>query len=386
MKIDVVCFTSHGHMTASDIEQALSQEQVELVYAGSHPLANVDMRSSKTERCMQVVLSDWIARRFSEVDALIFIGATGIAVRTIAPYIKSKMTDPAVLVVDEQGRFCIPLLSGHIGGANALAQRLADAIGGQAIVTTATDGRDLFAIDSWAVAQDLHIENPQRIKRISAALLAGDTVRLFSENPIVGALPKGIVLGTAEDCDIYIGIQISPTSSALVLVPKILSIGVGCRKGIGETALSRHLDRLLKAHGLSVSAVARLCSIDLKKQEPGLVALCNGLGLPLICYCADRLRAVQGSFSASSFVLETTGVDNVCERSAVLGSHGGRLLVGKQAYEGITMAIAVENWSARFDSIFTGIVDTSETTIANDAPVIINETKDSTNHVKGERQ
>ena len=138
-----------------------------------------------------VRLAEWTSTQFAQADALIFVGAVGIAVRAIAPHCKSKATDPAVVVLDECGRFAVPLLSGHLGGANALARALAEACGAIPVITTATDANGVFAVDEWAKAQGCAVLEPERIKLVSGALLAGHTVRLASDWPVQGTPPAG---------------------------------------------------------------------------------------------------------------------------------------------------------------------------------------------------
>lgn len=139
-----------------------------------------------------VTLKGWTAEHFAQDEALIFVGAVGIAVRAIAPHCRSKAADPAVVVVDEGGNFAVPLLSGHLGGANALARALAKACGAVPVITTATDVNGLFAVDLWAKAQNCAVLEPERIKHVSGALLAGQTVRYWSPWPVAGEPPAGV--------------------------------------------------------------------------------------------------------------------------------------------------------------------------------------------------
>ena len=125
-------------------------------------------------------------------DALLFVGAAGIAVRAIAPHVASKATDSAVVVIDEAGRFAVPLLSGHLGGANELAQTVARAVGAIPVITTATDVRGVWAVDTWARCAGLAVSNPEAIKRVSARLLSGGRVALYSDMPISGQPPEGV--------------------------------------------------------------------------------------------------------------------------------------------------------------------------------------------------
>ena len=277
---------------------------------------------------------------------LVCIGAAGIAVRVLAPHLRSKAQDPAVLVVDENERFVIPLLSGHMGGANALAEELAAFLGAQAVITTATDGRGVFAVDSWAVAQGLRIANPERIVEVSSALLAGQAVQLCSDLPIAGSWPAGLVPEPASvTCSVSLDER--KAEQGLLLVPPMLTLGVGCRKGVAQEAIQEAFAALCRAHHWHERAFVNVASIDIKQQEAGLLAFCRAHGWPLVCHAAGALSALEGIFSASEWVRATVGVDNVCERAAVL-TGGGRLLVRKQAQAGVTLAVAAAPYSLTF--------------------------------------
>ena len=162
-----------------------------------------------------VTLKGWTAEHFAQDEALIFVGAVGIAVRAIAPHCRSKAADPAVVVVDEGGNFAVPLLSGHLGGANALARALAKACGAVPVITTATDVNGLFAVDLWAKAQNCAVLEPERIKRVSGALLAGQTVRYWSPWPVAGEAPAGVEKADApEAADFALTLTRSTSSPA----------------------------------------------------------------------------------------------------------------------------------------------------------------------------
>lgn len=286
-----------------------------------------------------VTLKGWTAEHFAQDEALIFVGAVGIAVRAIAPYCRSKAADPAVVVVDEGGNFAVPLLSGHLGGANALARALAKACGAVPVITTATDVNGLFAVDLWAKAQNCAVLEPERIKHVSGALLAGQTVRYWSPWPVAGEAPAGVEKADAPEAADF-ALTLTPQGGALYLVPRIGVLGVGCRRGTTARQLEEAFAAFCAASGLSPTAVCAAASIDLKKDEPGLAAFCKAHGWPITFYPADELRAVPGQFTPSAFVASVTGVDNVCERSAVKAS-GGMLLLPKTAGGGVTLALAV---------------------------------------------
>ena len=283
---------------------------------------------------------------FAWGDALIFVGAAGIAVRSIAPWVRDKRTDPAVLCVDELGRFVIPLLSGHIGGANALALRLARGLGAEPVVTTATDVNGKFSVDAWAARQGLFLDDMKAAKAVSAAILEGP-VPLCCRFPIQGALPPGTVRGEEGDVGICVSWRKeAPFRETLLLVPAVLHLGLGCRRGTTEEAIRAAVERALEEHNIHPRAVKCAASIDLKRDEPGLLRFCAAQGWPLSFYSARELGALEGDFTPSERVLRVTGVDNVCERAAMMGAQ--RLVLRKTAYRGVTVAAAEEGWTARF--------------------------------------
>ena len=285
-----------------------------------------------------VSLADWTAAQFAAADALVFVGAAGIAVRAIAPHCRSKAADPAVVVLDERGQFAIPLLSGHLGGANDLARQLAAACGAMPVITTATDVNDVFAVDEWAKRQHCTVLEPARIKKVSGALLAGQTVRYRSDWAIAGPPPTGVAAG--ESADFALTLTPDPSKTALHLIPRIAVLGIGCKRGTAADTLEAAFADFCVAHRLSPQGIVSAASIDLKKDEAGLLAFCQHHGWQPEFYPAEALRRVPGQFTPSAFVKSVTGVDNVCERAAVLAA-GGALLLPKWAHNGVTFAVAL---------------------------------------------
>ena len=281
-------------------------------------------------------LRTWTERCFSDSSALVYIGAVGIAVRAVGPLLRSKATDPAVVAVDELGRFAVPLASGHLGGANALARRIASVCGATPVITTATDVNGVFAVDEWARIQGLSVVETERIKAVSAGVLAGEPVTVCSAFPILGEPPEGIVPTPEEPADVYLDVARRP---GLCLVPQALILGVGCRRGVTREQLDRAFERFCAERNIWPQAVAAAASIDRKADEAGLLEFCTARDIELLTFTAEELKAVPGQFTASAFVMEQVGVDNVCERSAVLAS-GGKLLSGKWTDSGVTFALA----------------------------------------------
>lgn len=328
MKVACLAFTDKGYALAQTLAQTLE-----------------GTADRSGEGC---TLRQWTEVHFHQDEALIFVGATGIAVRAVAPYLQSKTTDPAVVVVDECARYAIPLVSGHLGGANDLARRVAEICGAQAVITTATDANGVFAVDEWARAQHCAVLHTACIKKVSGTLLAGGTVRICTEVPIEGLPPRGVLPVKEGPYDVYVGFAPQP-ESVLWLVPQAVLLGIGCRKGVSP----RTLESALAALEVPCQAVAAVATIDLKAHEMGLRTFCRHHGWPLQIYSAAQLAQVEGNFSASPFVKKTTGVDNVCERAAVLAS-GGTLLQRKTICGAVTLAAAKKSYQMdwRFHNVW----------------------------------
>lgn len=324
--------------------------------------------------------ADWAGQHFSNSDALVFIGATGICVRAIAPYVKDKKTDPAVICFDEKGTFGISLLSGHIGGANALTEKLCKALGSIPVVTTATDVNRKFAVDVYATEQNMAISSMLLAKDVSAAIVAGETIPVTVEEGINIIPDKTPGNGTLwldsvseesqsvkniesdhKDCDALLtaqedsgnsrkyqklGIHISPFykdapyENTLYLIPRCLTIGIGCRRDTPVEKIEALVDKTLAEYKIHTQALKAVATIDLKKDEQGLLEFCRRRNLPFTVYSAEELKAVEGAFTPSAFVSGITGVDNVCERSAVLHG-GGTLIIRKTKGDGVTCAVTL---------------------------------------------
>ena len=284
---------------------------------------------------------------FKDCQAIVYVGSVGIAVRSIVPFLKSKLVDPAVVSVDERGLFVIPLVAGHIGGSNELARVLSNHIGGQACVTTATDVNGLFAIDEWAARNRMVICSLSAAKDFAAALVHNDVVGLYSDFSVVEPLPRQIELTTEND-KYPVGMAVTldktakPFEITTLLLPKIVHLGIGCRRNAPleniEALVLPELERLK----IDERCVVDIASVDLKKDEQGLLAFAEKYKWQTKFYTAAELEEVQGDFTPSAFVESVVGVSNVCERSAVLASKGGKLLLNKTSLNGVTLAIAIE--------------------------------------------
>ena len=280
-----------------------------------------------------------LREKIVEYSKLVFICACGIAVRTIAPFVKNKKEDFAVVVCDEDGKFAISLLSGHLGGANELAENVAEILGGQAVITTATDVNGITAIDNYAKENNLEIDSMKMAKEVSAQLLNGEKVASKSDFNI--EVPKDFVL-TTEKTGVYVTYKTTePFENTLKLYKKSLVVGIGCKKGTPVENVESFLKTVFEENSLSERAILKIGTIDIKKNEKAIVELSKKYNVKLEIFDKKTLNSQKGEFSHSDFVLRTVGTDCVCERAVVAG--GGKLIVKKQSCNGVTIAVGVEN-------------------------------------------
>ena len=353
MKISVICFSLTGYATGSRLTEGFIKlgHQAELF-----------KKSRYLEDSIKESTEQWTGKQFACADAIVFVGACGIAVRSAAPWVKSKKTDPAIVVSDECGHYVIALLSGHLGGANELAKEAAKILDAVPVITTATDLHSRFAVDVFAKKNGCAIFYMDAAKEVSAAILAGEPVGFYSEYLWVGEFPRGLVL-CGPDGKVLSGERFCPRTGVAVtihkdcmpfektvhVVPKTAVLGMGCRKNKEKQALLEEAQSLLQRTHIYPEAISKLASIDIKKNEPGLVALAEKFGIPFLTFSKEELLEAEGEFTSSSFVKEITGVDSVCERSAVLASESGTLIEKKHARDGMTTAMAVTDWRIHFE-------------------------------------
>lgn len=303
---------------------------------------------------------EWTSKAFRQSEAIIFIGACGIAVRSIAPFVKSKKSDPAVLVIDECGQFVISLLSGHLGGANELTEIAAHILSAVPVITTATDIHQLFAVDVFAKKNHCDLLPLKYAKDLSAAMLSGELIGFYSDVPWDGKMPDELIEcdldgkacdGSHPDIGIAVSVETAcePFPMTVHVIPRIVSLGVGCRKGKEYIKIEYAIRKMLEERGIFSQALEQMASIDLKKEEAGLLLFSKEWQLPFQTFDQDLLQSAKGDFTSSDFVKAVTGIDNVCERSAVLASGQGKLIQHKTALDGVTAALAVREWRVRFE-------------------------------------
>ena len=431
MNIQMIAFTEKGYRLAEQlrtrwittpaalcVDNAVDQD-VSRAGGGQPPCIELHAKTEalpaiSDPRSLHEIVAEWFTK--PAADAIIFVGATGIAVRAIAPFICGKSVDPAVLVIDEAGRYVISLLSGHLGGANALARTAASLIEAEPIITTATDAESAFAVDTFAKENGFLLTDLRKAKEVSAKVLRGEKLRIYSDIPMerlvqrparheVELVPaqdidradiiisyRTHILKPASGADAYdrpsdasetqhpeyqnaelsearsdavqihplvdrdsaasasLGISEHPsekTSRAigLRLIAKRVHVGLGARKGVTQAEVAAAVATCLKDAGIDPRAVVALASIDLKKQEAGILAYSYESGVPFVTYTAEELRTVEGAFAGSSFVQSVTGVANVCERAAAFAagrSGHAEVMMHKTIHGNVTTAVAVE--------------------------------------------
>ena len=384
LRIYVMAFTAAGLETAERLSGIFSQQKnAEVRFFAPARLAQAaDLEAAAAElpAFSSSSLVEFTSLAFAEADHIIYIGAAGIAVRAIAPHLKSKDTDPGVIVMDEKAAYVIPILSGHIGGANALALDMARALGAQAVITTATDVNGVIAIDSWAMQNHMKIDRIGNIKHISSAVLENRRIKLYTQ-----CRGKFAVLKSEELKALYEGFEAAdsldssnPSESsgsdvplvvitdsqsliedvrkrfpeALVLIPCVTFAGMGCRKDIDFLPAEELFEQALTELDLDVRAIRSINSVDLKKDEKALLMLAEKYGIEFKTFSAEELMEAElhtdAEMSHSELVSRVAGAGNVCERAAVMGAVMGAtgsesdiyIIMKKTKRNGVTIAVS----------------------------------------------
>lgn len=352
MKTAVVAATKNGAKLARTIGGALGGD----VFAKAGRAA--DGASGAKEYDSLRILID---RIYKQYDGLIFVMAAGIVVRTIAPHIRDKRTDPAIVVIDEKGKYAISLLSGHIGGANALAARVAETIGAQPVVTTATDVNGKVSADLAAARLGLSIEPFERLKYINAEIAEGNRVDFFIDSALenaaycletLRAMQIDAVVVDLTEQHLFVRPAVCVTrrtipltdARVLLLKPRGIFVGVGCRRGAAKDEILGAIAKTCADIGCLPSDVRGLASVDIKKDETGLLAAAEELGAPIAFYEKEKLRTAIETYGlgVSEFVLTKIGVGNVCEAAALLSSQSKKIASPKKIYRHVTTAAAWE--------------------------------------------
>jgi len=285
-------------------------------------------------------LKQFCKESFYRYDALVFYSSTGIAVRLIAPYIHDKKQDPAVVVVDDLGRYAVSLLSGHIGGANELTKHIASKMNAQPVITTASDGRNFEAVDIFALRNSYAIENMEDAKKITSMMVDNRKIELLTEvnarikyQHIVEENGEGRII--VSSC-----LNVANDKPCAVLRPRILNVGIGCRKGVSGRVIIGLIEKTFRENNYSTLSIRSIGTIEVKKKEEGIVEACAYFGCPLRIFSVKEIEEVQDLFKGSDFVKATVGVRSVAEPCAHLC--GGGIVIPRTAEASATIAVSKE--------------------------------------------
>ncbi len=349
MKLAIFSVTARGACLADETARLIRQEGCSAdCYAKRGRMGEANAKPFDS-------LSELVAEVWPRYDAFLFIMATGIVVRVIAPHIISKRFDPAVVVLDEHALHAISLLSGHLGQANRLTIWLAGLLGADPVITTATDLAGKVAPDVVAAQLNFRIEPFERMKSFNAALASGEELIWRIEPHLsvryaeaVEAL--GVEVATSpseEECDtmtVIISDRIAEpfNERKLFLRPPVLAVGVGCRRGTATEDIMAAIEAACFQAGRSTASIYLLASVDVKSDEQGLLTASEKLGAATCFYTAAELAATVKEYKLkeSDFVRKQIGVGNICEAAVIRASQGGTLLVPRTRYPNITVALA----------------------------------------------
>ena len=349
MRIAIVAITRGGTL----LGRRLCNETAGFeLYASSRYAELIDNRCHSFE---PAELKSLIATLWNTCDGFVCIMATGIVVRMIAPLLVSKETDPAVVCMDDAGRFAVSLLSGHLGGGNELAERCARIVDACAVITTATDANNLPSFDMLAKEQGWIIEDINRVKSLNTLLLDDEVIAAVDQTgqaqqwlkrrgrvtfyetfvEAEASAAAGFLFVTNQ----HLPLQISQ-EKVLILRPRNLVIGIGCNRGTPVDEIDELVSRHLTQMSLSLKSVCCIASVAAKRDEIGLREYAAHLGVPLRCFESDELSQVVFPSPPSVHALAAVGVAGVAEPAAILASGGGRLLLKKVKSVNVTLAVA----------------------------------------------
>ncbi|MEE4353002.1 MAG: cobalamin biosynthesis protein [Desulfatiglans sp.] len=299
-------------------------------------------------------LHDAVSENLLKYPRHVFIAAVGIVVRVIAPHLRSKRDDPAIVVLDQKGRHAISLVSGHLGGANALAHEVARLTGGEAVITTATDTEGVPSMDMFAEKRGLFIANVNAVKGVNMAVLEGRPVQVFDPEDRLGLKNReipGLIVDRVENKEDWNlsepGVWVTwrletagPGENRLILHPGSLVAGIGCNKGTSGTEILNLVLTTFKDNSLSLESLKCIATIEAKRDEKGLIEAADKLKVPLLFVDPSEIESIR--VPNPSFMVEKhMGVASVCEATAILISRKGRLLVPKTKSLNVTLAVAL---------------------------------------------
>lgn len=345
MQVAIIAITGNGARLGETLQRGIPQSR----------LFVIEKHATAAGQPFSEPVPALISRLWPECGGFICIMATGIVVRCIAPLLQAKDRDPAVVVLDDAGKFAVSLLSGHLGGANALAKSCASLTGCTPVVTTATDANDLPSFDLLAQENGWVIDDLSRVKVLNALLLEGREIAVADPTDKVRRYCAGrgnlTFVADAEEAAasgaagmlLVTNRTLPPavdTQRTLVLRPVDLHLGIGCNRGTAaeeiEAVVMGNLERL----GLSIKSVKCLATARAKEDEEGLLAFAAKLEVPLLFFENEELNVVAVPSPPSAHAMAAIGARGVAEPAALLASEGGTLIMKKVKDGNVTLAIA----------------------------------------------
>jgi cobalt-precorrin 5A hydrolase len=349
MKIAVIAITRNGARLGHKLRETLTGSSlfVSSRYAG---------QACGERTCFEPAeLKNIVTHIWKKYDGFVFIMATGIVVRMIAPLLESKEIDPAVVVMDDCGTFAISLLSGHLGGANELAERCAFASGARPVITTATDANQLPSFDLLAKEQDWLIDDISKVKHLNTLLLDDQEIAVVDPGGVTRCWLHGrgkvtfyetfaeAVRSQARGFLFVTNRHLPPQTlpaNLLILRPRNLVLGIGCNRGTPADEIEDFVSGQLRRIFLSTRSICCIASATAKSNETGLLEYAARLGVPFRCYTSEELNQVEFPSPPSPHALAAVGSAGVAEPAAILASGGNRLLLKKVKSDNVTLAVA----------------------------------------------
>lgn len=350
MKIAIITITRNGARLGARLKNSFTN-------ADLYALPKYLGTAGKDAVAIEGELSSLFKQFWPEIDGFVCIMATGIVIRSVAPLLKDKTSDPAVVVMDDAGKFAISLLSGHLGGANELAERCAFILGARAVITTATDANGLPSFDMLAKENGWGIEDASRVKILNSLLLDDEKIAVVDDSGLVRSFFHGqgrlqfhdsFVAGLRSEAKgfLFVTNSIIPpqlrSEALLVLRPKNLVLGIGCNSGTAADEIEGVVLSNLRRLFLSTASIAAIATANAKSGEAGLLEAAERFAVPLICYGSQELNEVAVPSPPSDHALAAIGATGVAEPAALLASGGGKLLLKKIKSGNVTLAVAVK--------------------------------------------
>ncbi|GMQ62493.1 cobalt-precorrin 5A hydrolase [Vallitalea maricola] len=302
-------------------------------------------------KLIDLPLRNNIKQLMDDYDMLVFIMATGIVVRLIAPYIKHKSIDPGVIVIDEQGNYVISLLSGHLGGGNEYTRKLAEFLHAHPVITTASDVNNTMAVDILAMKLNYYIDDFEDAKIVTSRIVNGDNIGIISNSNIDIDLPKQFItidnhnVSESIDKNNIKGLIVIDSNKIEVNVPisylykKDITLGIGCRRGKTKEEITKELMPLLEEKDINVKRISRISTVEVKKDEIGIIELARTLKVPMDIITIKKIKEIQHLFEGSKFVEKTIGVTCVSEPCGYISSNKGECILNKVKTNGITISL-----------------------------------------------